>query len=88
MELAGLVDAVGEGTSWRPGDRVMAIVNPRRPGGGAQAELGAAVDLVLHEGDERGDDQGGAPEDAGRQLEGEGLSRAGGPCDDDQDFDE
>jgi NADPH:quinone reductase len=38
MELAGLVDAVGEGTSWRPGDRVMAIVNPRRPGGGAQAE--------------------------------------------------
>ena len=39
MELAGVVDAVGEGTSWRPGDRVMAIVNPRRPGGGAQAEL-------------------------------------------------
>jgi NADPH:quinone reductase len=39
MELAGVVDAIGEGTSWRPGDRVMAIVNPRRPGGGAQAEL-------------------------------------------------
>jgi len=39
MELAGVVDAVGEGTSWRVGDRVMAIVNPRRPGGGAQAEL-------------------------------------------------
>ena len=39
MELAGVVDTVGEGTSWRPGDRVMAIVNPRRPGGGAQAEL-------------------------------------------------
>src|SRR6266446_3993683 len=39
MELAGMVDAVGEGTKWRPGDRVMAIVNPRRPGGGAQAEL-------------------------------------------------
>ena len=39
MELSGLVDTVGEGTSWRPGDRVMAIVNPRRPGGGAQAEL-------------------------------------------------
>ncbi len=38
MELAGVVDAVGDGTSWRPGDRVMAIVNPRRPGGGAQAE--------------------------------------------------
>ena len=39
MELAGVVDAVGEGTAWHPGDRVMAIVNPRRPGGGAQAEL-------------------------------------------------
>jgi NADPH:quinone reductase-like Zn-dependent oxidoreductase len=39
MEFAGVVDAVGEGTSWRTGDRVMAIVNPRRPGGGAQAEL-------------------------------------------------
>jgi NADPH:quinone reductase-like Zn-dependent oxidoreductase len=38
MELAGVVDAVGDGTSWRPGDRVMAIVNPRRPRGGAQAE--------------------------------------------------
>jgi NADPH:quinone reductase-like Zn-dependent oxidoreductase len=37
--IPGVVDAVGEGTSWRPGDRVMAIVNPRRPGGGAQAEL-------------------------------------------------
>ena len=39
MELAGVVDAVGEGTDWRPGDHVMAIVNPRRPEGGAQAEL-------------------------------------------------
>src|SRR5262245_17895541 len=39
MELAGVVDAVGEGVQWRPGDRVMAIVNPRRPGGGAQAQL-------------------------------------------------
>jgi NADPH:quinone reductase-like Zn-dependent oxidoreductase len=39
MELAGVVDAVGDGVSWRAGDRVMAIVNPRRPGGGAQAEL-------------------------------------------------
>src|SRR5213593_533788 len=39
MELAGVVDAVGAGTSWRTGDRVMAIVNPRRSGGGAQAEL-------------------------------------------------
>ncbi len=39
MELAGVVDAVGEGTDWHAGDRVMAIVNPRRPGGGAQAAL-------------------------------------------------
>jgi NADPH:quinone reductase len=39
MELAGVVDAVGEGARWRSGERVMAIVNPRRPGGGAQAEL-------------------------------------------------
>ena len=39
MELGGIVDSVGEGTDWRVGDRVMAIVNPRRPGGGAQAEL-------------------------------------------------
>ena len=39
MELAGVVDAVGSGTNWRAGDRVMAIVNPRRPSGGAQAEL-------------------------------------------------
>jgi len=38
MELAGVVDAVGPDTPWRVGDRVMAIVNPRRPGGGAQAE--------------------------------------------------
>jgi NADPH2:quinone reductase len=38
MELAGVVDAVGADTRWRVGDRVMAIVNPRRPGGGAQAE--------------------------------------------------
>ncbi len=40
MELAGTVDAVGPGvTAPRPGDRVMAIVQPRRPQGGAQAEL-------------------------------------------------
>src|SRR5215475_13432830 len=38
MELAGVVDAVGAGAPWRVGERVMAIVNPRRPGGGAQAE--------------------------------------------------
>ncbi len=39
MELAGVVDTVGAGASWRPGEHVMAIVTPRRPGGGAQAEL-------------------------------------------------
>ena len=39
MELAGVVDAVGFGvTEWKPGDRVMAIVVPRRPEGGAMAE--------------------------------------------------
>jgi NADPH:quinone reductase len=39
MELAGVVDAVGPDTAWQPGERVLAIVTPRRPGGGAQAEL-------------------------------------------------
>jgi NADPH:quinone reductase-like Zn-dependent oxidoreductase len=39
MELAGVVDEVGPGASWRPGDRVMAIVLPTRRAGGAQAEL-------------------------------------------------
>lgn len=38
MEMAGVVDAAGEGSSWKPGDRVMAIVVPRRPEGGAMAE--------------------------------------------------
>ena len=38
MELSGVVDAVGPGSQWRPGDRVMAIVIPRRPEGGAMAE--------------------------------------------------
>lgn len=39
MELAGVVDAAGDGAGWQPGERVMAIVSPRRPDGGAQAEL-------------------------------------------------
>lgn len=39
MELAGVVDEVGPGASWRTGERVMAIVLPTRPAGGAQAEL-------------------------------------------------
>jgi NADPH:quinone reductase-like Zn-dependent oxidoreductase len=38
MELGGIVDAVGPGSDWRPGDHVMAIVIPRRPEGGAMAE--------------------------------------------------
>src|SRR5712692_5200336 len=36
MELAGVVDAAGAGAGWQPGQQVMAIVTPRRPGGGAQ----------------------------------------------------
>jgi NADPH:quinone reductase-like Zn-dependent oxidoreductase len=39
MELAGVVDVVGDGVDWRAGERVIAIVTPRRPDGGAQAEL-------------------------------------------------
>jgi len=39
MELAGVIDAVGPSVSpWQAGDRVMAAVSPREPGGGAQAE--------------------------------------------------
>jgi len=42
MELAGVIDAVGELDSsvspWLPGDRVIAAVSPWEPGGGAQAE--------------------------------------------------
>src|SRR3989304_2527345 len=38
MELAGGGGAVGSGSDWRPGDRVMAIVIPRRREGGAMAE--------------------------------------------------
>jgi NADPH:quinone reductase-like Zn-dependent oxidoreductase len=38
MEMAGTVDAAGAGSEWKPGDRVMAIVIPRRPEGGAMAE--------------------------------------------------
>jgi NADPH2:quinone reductase len=38
MELGGVVDAVGSPSDWHPGDRVMAIVVPRRPEGGAMAE--------------------------------------------------
>ncbi len=38
MDLAGVVDVIGEGSNWRPGARVMGVVNPRRPEGGAMAE--------------------------------------------------
>jgi NADPH:quinone reductase-like Zn-dependent oxidoreductase len=38
MEFAGVVDAAGDGAAWQPGDRVMAIVVPRRKEGGAMAE--------------------------------------------------
>jgi NADPH:quinone reductase len=38
MELAGIVDAVGQGAGLQEGDAVMAIVVPRRPEGGAMAE--------------------------------------------------
>jgi NADPH:quinone reductase len=39
MELAGVIDAAGPGTPWQVGERVMAIMSPRGPGGGAQAEF-------------------------------------------------
>jgi NADPH:quinone reductase-like Zn-dependent oxidoreductase len=39
MELGGVVDAAGAGSQWKAGDRVMAIVIPRRPEGGAMAEM-------------------------------------------------
>ncbi len=40
MDLAGVVESVGDGVDrFAPGDRVMAAVTPRRPEGGAQAEL-------------------------------------------------
>lgn len=40
MEFAGRVHCLGAGvTGLRPGQAVMGLVNPRRPGGGAQAEF-------------------------------------------------
>ncbi len=38
-ELAGIVDAVGPGVRWQPGERVFAIVVPYATGRGAQAEI-------------------------------------------------
>jgi NADPH:quinone reductase-like Zn-dependent oxidoreductase len=39
MEVAGTVEAVGAGADFHEGERVFAIVDPRRPEGGAQAEF-------------------------------------------------
>ena len=40
MDAAGVVESVGDGVDRvAPGDEVMAVVTPRRPEGGAQAEL-------------------------------------------------
>ncbi|SCF80088.1 hypothetical protein GA0115255_106882 [Streptomyces sp. Ncost-T6T-2b] len=44
---------------------------------GPDAEGPQGVDLVLHEGDQGGDDDAGAPPDQGRDLVAEGLSAAG-----------
>ncbi|HVX22931.1 MAG TPA: NADP-dependent oxidoreductase [Acidimicrobiales bacterium] len=38
MDLAGVVDEVGDGVAWEVGDRVMAMVVPLRPAGGAYAD--------------------------------------------------
>jgi NADPH2:quinone reductase len=38
MEFAGTVDAAGAGSEWQAGDRVMAVVVPRRPEGGGMQE--------------------------------------------------
>jgi NADPH:quinone reductase-like Zn-dependent oxidoreductase len=40
MDAAGMVEAIGDGVAHlAPGDRVMAVVNPVRPAGGAQSEV-------------------------------------------------
>src|SRR3954467_12110398 len=40
MDAAGVIESVGDGVHrFAPGDEVMAAVTPRRPEGGAQAEL-------------------------------------------------
>lgn len=39
MDAAGVVERAGELTGFRPGHRVMAVVSPMRPGGGAYTEL-------------------------------------------------
>ena len=47
-------------------------------GRGGDASAGQAIHLVFHQGDEGGDDQGGAGEETGGQLVDEGLAGAGG----------
>lgn len=39
MDAAGVIDAIGPGVELSVGDRVAAVVDPRRPAGGAYAEL-------------------------------------------------
>lgn len=39
MEVAGTVEAVGEGADFHQGEHVFALVDPRRPEGGAQSEF-------------------------------------------------
>ncbi len=39
MEIAGTIESLGEGTTFRTGERVFGIVNASGPEGGAQAEL-------------------------------------------------
>ena len=46
--------------------------------GGGDASLLKGIDLVLHEGDEGGDDEGDAVEEEGGKLVAEGLAAAGG----------
>lgn len=38
MDAAGVIEAVGDGTTWRVGDRVIAVVVPILPRGGAYAD--------------------------------------------------
>jgi NADPH:quinone reductase len=39
MELAGTIDAVGDGSTWQVGERVLGITLPMRTGRGAQSEF-------------------------------------------------
>jgi NADPH:quinone reductase-like Zn-dependent oxidoreductase len=49
MELAGTVDAVGPGSAWRVGERVLGITLPTRTGRGAQSEYSLVpADSLVH----------------------------------------